>query len=284
MSTAVVTFTYNESVNLPIWLRYYGTNFGEDNLYVVDRGSDDASLDRIGKANLLKVPRKKFDEFEKTNFIATFHRSLLNFYDAVIITDCDEILVPDPEKFPNLREYIDGSDFSYVSGIGIDVLHILTEEPPLDLAQPVMRQRRYGRFNSPSCKILISREPVEWLPGFHSSNKPPKFDGVLYCFHTKSMDYSIATKRQMINQNTVWSEQSLAQNLGAHHRFDINRFVHQFFFVPADLVNRGQVQEFDFSGETEQIVSEAVQHKGSYYIPMNISKLVRIPDRFRGVF
>jgi len=284
MSTAVITFTYNESVNLPIWLRYYGANFGENNLYVVDRGSDDHSLDHIGEANLLKVPRKKFDEFEKTNFMAMFHRSLLNFYDTVIITDCDEILVPDPEKFSNLREYVEGSDFDYVSSIGLDVLHILSEEHPIDFARPLLSQRQYGRFHSPCCKILVSRVPVEWLPGFHSANRPPKFDGILYLFHTKAMDYGAAIKRQDINRDTVWSDRSLAQNLGAHHRFDIRQFVHQFFLVPADLVNRSQVQDFEFSAERQKIISEADERNGYYYIPMNLSKLVRIPDRFASAF
>ena len=107
MATAVITFTYNESVNLPIWMKYYGDLFGQKNLYVVDRGSDDGSVNDIGDVNLIRVPRNDFDEHQKTNFMSTFHKSLLNFYDTVIISDCDELLVVDPEKHSNLREYIE---------------------------------------------------------------------------------------------------------------------------------------------------------------------------------
>ena len=29
MNAAAITFVFNEGVNLPIWRRYYGSNFGE---------------------------------------------------------------------------------------------------------------------------------------------------------------------------------------------------------------------------------------------------------------
>src|SRR5689334_11236262 len=41
MRVAALTFVFNEAVNLPIWIKYYGSNFGERNLYVVDRESTD---------------------------------------------------------------------------------------------------------------------------------------------------------------------------------------------------------------------------------------------------
>lgn len=165
MSVAVVTFTYNESTNLPIWLKYYGAHFGEANLFVADRGSNDGSVDNIGKANLLRLPRNAFDEFEKTDFMNHLHASLLNFFDVVIITDCDEILVPDPSKYATLRAYVENMDAPCIRAVGIDVIHLITSEAPLDLARGILSQRSFGKFSSPECKNLISKVPVRWLPG-----------------------------------------------------------------------------------------------------------------------
>jgi hypothetical protein len=154
MNTAVITFTYNEKVNLPIWLRYYGDNFGEDNLFVADRGSNDGSISNIGGANLLKIPRNEFDEHQKTDFIANLHSALLNYYKTVIITDCDEILVPDPLSYRTLRQYVDEGDFEYVNAIGLEVLHMINQEDPLDLSRPILFNGSSPAFSHRPAKTL----------------------------------------------------------------------------------------------------------------------------------
>jgi len=280
MSVGVITFTYNEKVNLPIWLRHYGSNFGEENLYVADRGSDDGSIDNIGKANLFRLPRNEFDEYEKTDFINHLQASLLNFYDVVIVTDCDEILIPDPQKYANLRHYVEQMKVPYVRAVGMDVIHMITEEPPLDLSQSILAQRSFGRFSAPESKCLVSKEPIRWLPGLHSCDKQAAFDPDFYCFHLKLMDYAIAVDRQKINVTTTWSKRSLDENLGAHHRYDLKTFVTQSFCVPIDLNNRRQIGAFEFGEEIEQITSGTKFANGMYYIPMDISRYVRIPRRF----
>jgi hypothetical protein len=280
MTTAVITFTYNEKINLPIWLRYYGSNFGEENLFIVDRGSNDGSVDDVGRANLLKIPRNEFDEHQKADFLINLHKALLNYYKTVIITDCDELLSPDPLSYPTLRQYIDESDFEFVNAIGLEVLHIVDQEGPLDLTRPILSQRQFARFQSPSCKNLIARTPIRWLTGFHSMDRPPRFDGILYMFHTRVMDFYIALARQQINRDTVWSSRSLEQKLGAHHRFDQQTFVHNNFLGLADMIKRGEIGEFEFEKELEAISVGTKEHQGSFYIPMNIQKLVRIPERF----
>lgn len=282
MATAVVTFTYNESVNLPIWRKYYGQNFGEKNLFVADRGTNDGSIDDLGDVNLLKLPRNEFDEFQKTDFISLLQQSLLNFYDTVIITDCDEILVPDPAKFASLSEYIDKNDFEHMNAIGLDVIHIIDREAPLDLSAKILSQRSYARFQPSECKALIARKPMKWLTGFHSCNRPPRFDGMLYLFHTKTMDYGAAMARQKINQDTIWSERSLSQNLGQHHRYDFEKFVHEGFFVPSNEIRQGRIAEFNFEAEIAEFLSKTVEHQGSFYVPMQMpKKYVRIPEIFR---
>lgn len=285
MTTGVITFVYNEKVNLPIWVNYYGRLFGKKNLYVVDRGSDDGSTDSLGEVNLIRVPRNEFDEHDKTNFMSSFHSSMLSFYKTVIITDCDEIIVPDPGVYPDLANYIERSPADYVNGIGVDVTHVINQEPPLDFDKPILAQRRFGRFHSPECKHLLSRVPIKWLPGLHSSNKPPVFDKDLIIFHLKLMDYGAAMQRQKVNLETIWSEESLKFNYGAHHRYDYSTFVHQSFLVPVDILQRTPSLDFIFDAEIATIKEKIIVDDAGYHrIPMNISKMVAIPERFSAAF
>jgi len=281
MPNAAVTFVYNESVNLPIWVKYYGENFGFENLFVIDRSSVDGSTEGLGAVNVIKIPRPEFDEDSKTNLMSSFQSGLTSCYDCVVTTDADEIIVPDPDKYKNLSEYISKLNDDYVNAIGVDVVHMLTEEAPLDLSRPILSQRRFGRFAAPECKQLISKIPTRWLPGLHSSNKAPKFDPDLILFHLKLMDYGFAMKRQIINQETKWSKASLDHHYGAHHRWSFEQFVRQSFFVPIDLMNRKQVHEFEFAVEIDQLYSRTVvDPQGNHRIPMDISKMVNIPKRF----
>ncbi len=280
-SIAAMTFTYNENVNLPLWIKYYGAACGEDNLFIADRGSNDGSVDRVGKANLLKLPRHDFDEFEKTDFINNMHSALLNFYDFVVYTDCDEFLVPDPNKHLTLNDYVQEMAADCVRAIGIDVLHILDNELPLDLSRPVLSQRSFGRFGSPSCKALITKVPLKWLPGFHSCDRKIEIDLSLALFHLKYMDYGMACARQVVNNETIWSKRSLDRQFGGHHRWNLAQFVHHGFFVPSDVFKRDGFGEFDLTAEVETIHNNTALTNGFWRIPTNVYKWIRIPDRFR---
>ncbi len=46
------------------------------------------------------------------------------------------------------------------------------------------------------------------------------------------------------------------------------------------MIKRGEIGEFEFEKELEAISIGTKEHQGSFYIPMNIQKLVRIPERF----
>ncbi len=285
MSFAAITYVFNETVNLPIWVNYYGKLFGYENLFVVDRYSNDGSTDNLGAVNVIKVPRRPFDEHEKTDFMSAFHASLTSFYDAVIITDCDEILVPDVGNFSDLNDYIAKLDGDYVNAIGIDVTHMITEEPPIDLLKPILSQRRYGLFSSPECKHLLSRIPLKWLPGFHASNMPPRFDPNLFIFHLKFMDYGAAANRQKINLETKWSEDSLKKNYGFHHRHGMKQFVRDGFFGPINLLERDKTAEFTFFDEIRTMLERTVKDPdGNFRPPMDVAKkVVVIPERFSHV-
>ncbi len=281
MKVAVVTFVFNESVNLPIWIGYFGRIFGEPSLFVVDRGSTDGSTENLGRVNKLVLPRNPFDEDAKTEFINCLHRALLYHFDVVIYTDCDELLVPNLSLYIDLSDYLSKTSLEYVSSVGLNVQHIISQEQPIDLAQPILSQRRYARFKSTACKTLISRTPIRWLPGFHCCDKRPQIDKDLFLIHLKLMDYSIAMQRQRVNLETVWSEASVSAGFGGHHRYEYERFVREAFLDPVNMVQQNRVAEFDFSSQIAEIEARVVEKNGFFLAPNDISVLTRLPDYLR---
>jgi hypothetical protein len=277
---AAMTFVLNESVNLPIWIRHYGGNFGHENLFVVDRGSDDGSTDDLGRINKIRVPRAEFDEHQKTSFLTSIHRGLLEYYDAVVYTDCDEIIVPDPARYAGLRQYIETRDFEYATCVGLNIHHVLTLEPPLDFGKPILSQRKYALFRVATCKTAISRVPINWLPGFHVADKPPRIDPELFVFHTRFMNYVTSIERHLFYLQIEWSERSLAENFGAHARYSLERFVRESFLDPINMVTTGRVETFDFTFEIKQIQESAIERNGYYGSPLALAKMVEIPERF----
>jgi hypothetical protein len=284
VKTAVVTFVYNEFFNLPIWIRHYGANFGDRNLFVVDLGTNDGSTDNLGEVNRIPLPRESFDEFQKTGFINALCKGLLLYYDTVIYTDGDEIIVPDLSIYPSLKDYVEQRDFDYTSCVGLNVLHIISQEDPLDLSKPILPQRRYALFHSAQCKPLITRVPMNWTPGFHCGDKPPQIDPNLYVFHTKMMDYTLSMARHKVSREASYSQRTVEAGMGAHSRYSNERFVRECFFDPLNTLAQRGPEPFDFSEEIAKINAGVSESGGVHFIPMNIMKLVEIPEHLKGGF
>jgi hypothetical protein len=284
MRTAAITFVYNESFNLPIWLRYFGGLFGAKNLFVVDLGTTDGSTDNLGEVNKIALPRTEFDEYAKTNFINNLQKGLLDYYDSVIYTDADELVVPDPAKYPDLTNYLEEKTFDYASCVGLNIIHIMTKEDPLDPSQPLLPQRRFARFLSATCKPALSRVPMNWAPGFHCSDKPPHIDPDLYLFHTKWIDFNLSMTRQKVSREAAYSKRTVDQGMGAHSRYDNERFVREGFFDPINELAQKGLSPFDFSAEIGLINAQTAAASGIHFIPMNITKMVEIPERFKHAF
>jgi hypothetical protein len=276
---AAITMVYNETVNLPIWLRYYGGQIGLENLVVVDHGSDDGSTADLGAAGRIRLPRDKFDDVQRGRMIAGLHASLLGYFDVVIYTDCDEMIVPDPAKYEGLADYCARLEGDAVTPVGLNVVHALDEEGPLDPARPILGQRRYGRFVSAMCKTLVSRVPIRWSGGFHGSTLPPRFDHDLYLFHLKRADLDTALARQQITRALDWA----SPKAGLHQRVSDDELVAHFRRSAAD--SRDDGRPFDFREQTAQYLSR-VERIGDFHIarPEFVAPfLARIPDRFHGI-
>ncbi len=220
---AAVTMVYNESVFLPIWLRHYARQVGIENCYVVDHGSDDGSTDRLGGASRVRIPRSPYDPHLQSRFNSEFCSSLLHWYDWVIYSDVDEIVVADPKIAASLTEYCARDLPEVVTAIGLNTIHCPATEPPLDLARPITEQRPYVFTASSMCKPLLIRRPVVWAPGSHAANAATVFDH-LYMFHLRWFDLPQGLARLQKTRTMPWAR----TDVGSYQRVEDDKLVAQY--------------------------------------------------------
>ena len=213
LRVAAVTMTFNEPDWLPIWARHYASELGATNCYVVDHGSTDGSTAGLGAVNVMRIPRSPQDDERRAAFMSEFCGSLLRWYDAVLHSDVDEIVVADPRRHAGLLSFCEADRSTVVTATGLDVVHLPATERALNLALPVTRQRRWLRFSSAMCKPVLVREPVRWTPGFHTVETDPAF-GDLFLFHLRYSDLGRGLSRLAKTRVQPWS----GDDAGAHQR------------------------------------------------------------------
>jgi hypothetical protein len=280
MQICAITNVYNESFNLPIWLRYYGKQLGSNNCIIVDHASTDGSTATLNGAGHIYLPSGPFDDVQRSERMTAFANAMLKIYDVVIYTDCDEILVPDPRQYASLREFCERNDGECATAIGLELLHNLTYEKPFEADKDVLAQRKYVRFAAPFCKTLLVRKNVEWSGGFHASSFAPRFGG-LYLFHLRWVDLGECLRRLAITRDIPRANPRQA----SHHLEPFVQYVDRFRRF-ADL--KVEIDErFEFNEYLAEVMTTTTRaDNGLYYIGTKIrsKELYVVPESFVGVF
>lgn len=210
-----VTMVRNEGFLLPRWVEYYGRAVGRQNLVVIDDSSTDGSTDDL-PGSVLRLPpyvvgeegQPDDDSFagRRARFVSTLTRSLLHYYDTVVVSDVDEFLVPLPERSGSLAEYLATLREPVVAGVGLNLVHNLAAEPAFDPAAAVLAQRRFVKFVPNMCKPLITTVPVEWSGGFHGCSAEYRVDPELLQVHVKFLDFDRAVDNQRVRHRQYTTE------------------------------------------------------------------------------
>jgi hypothetical protein len=280
-----ITMVHNETSILPRWLRYYGGQLGVQHLVVIDDNSTDGSTDHL-PCSILRLPPAPWKQGwaqSRRAIVNSLARAMLQTYDAVVFVDTDEFLVPDPEKYAGLLDYITRTqDRSVLAGVGLNVLHDAAHEPPIDPALPVLAQRGLAKFAPRMCKPAVKREPVSWMAGTHGIQARFSVDPDLVLFHLKYHDEGelrrVAQQRHEANiregrggKGSAWTQEADALT-SALRRW----------------VSDGPAQE----AEPRRLRLPTVQPaeaRGYFRVPgnqlrsMEAGQLLQIPERFRKV-
>ena len=287
---AAITFCRDEGRMLPLWIQYYGAQLGVQNLYVVDDNSEDGSTDDL-PCDVLHIPPIRGGKFNSTRMamVGNLGRSLLQLYDVVLFCDTDEFIVPDPERHPGLKAYIEArtaDGLNAVGSLGFNVVHNVGAEPPLDLTQPLLGQRQVAKFLPLMCKPAIKWVPAHWSSGTHGVRTPYAVDPDLWMFHMKFGDrdhlQEAADHRlRMVEADGRSSDTQWRQ--GGDSLVDLLERI-------TDGADAAQIPDFvPPSGErlaslvVEQPAGNWRAPKGSQMALMEKRPLVRIPQRFHGI-
>ena len=280
MKICAITNVFNERFNLPIWLRYYGTQVGIENCIVIDDLSNDGSTQNLGGASLIKLPRAPFDDFRRANLISDLANAMLRSYDAVIYSDCDELAVADPRRFSSLAEFCESMTTACEAGIGLNLLHKIDSESAIRANENILKQRSYVQFVSPMCKPIFVRDRVTWGGGFHSSNFPLSLTG-LYVFHLRWVDLGECFKRLDVTRNLIFKD----LRTGVHQRLSIAEYIKKFLdFVKLPVDDNS---DFLFDEFVKVITAEQrVLSNGKIGFPRDLrsTQLFTVPPAFTDLF
>ncbi len=205
---ALLTIVRNESIFLPIWLRYYARFFRPSDIYVLDHGSTDGCTAAEGFVRI-PVEHPVVDVLWVRDTVQAHQHRLLQRYDAVLYIDADEIVAPDPH-WGTLGEYIDSFTGEIARCRGYEMIHMRDVEPSLDLTQPVMEQRFHWFPNPMYNKPALARIPLQWTPGFHECRGlKQEPDSNLYLIHLHRMDYELCRARHRARARAEWDERNV---------------------------------------------------------------------------
>lgn len=233
---AVVTIVHDEPVFLPIWLAYYSRFFAPEDIYVLDNDTTDGSTDRPGFVRI-PVTHDVVDHTWMVRTLEGLQHELLGRYDAVLVTDVDEIVIPVPE-LGTLGTYLDTFGEPWVNCLGYEILHMRDREPPLDLGRPVLDQRRHWFINDGYDKAALATEPQTWVPGLHGredgSMKP---DPDLRLVHLHRMDFDLCLERHRTRSRRRWADVDDRKGWAAHNQIVEEQAFATWFYEDSSFAN-----------------------------------------------
>ena len=272
---AAITMAFNEPEFLPLWLEHYGRMVGHDNLYVVSFADRVQRADSSRRHQLIDLPDVDFDEVKRAAMMSSFQSMLLQSYDWVIMSDVDELIVPDPARYAGLSDYLRAkADEPYFNVVGFNVVQDRRHEPALDARKPLLRQRSWVRFDAVYCKPLVSRVPLIWGPGFHACDRPRRQTDDLFMFHLRAADETVARTRSARLNALRMSPSDLKAGHSRHFSLDVEQYLAHLFPDPSEFATA--TGDFDPERDIDHLrnAPEDFHHCG---------RLCRLPRRFGNV-
>lgn len=270
---AAVTMVRNDGFYLRKWTSWYGAQLGEENLYILLDGRDQAVPDWCPAAHVIVCDRVEGQvrRADKGRIIRISEEAARLFeagYDLVIGTDCDEMLVADPRLGMSLAEFLSGLDIrDSASGLGLDVGQKLGEEAPVDPSRPFLQQRHYARLGTRYTKASILARPLRWGSGFHRV-KGHNFHIAkdLYLFHFGYFDLDMLKAR---SQDADRQEQGWEKHMDKRSR-------------TIRLVTRKKALDFDRWTRFARRLQTWCRPLYAWNKPamFELKLVARIPDRF----
>jgi len=238
----------NETVFLPIWLKYYTKYFSGDDIYVFDHRSNDGSIEECALKYQFRNIRLEypfsFDHLWFRFVASTMQKKLLEHYEYVIFTDVDEILMPHPEYYSRFDDYINDLQRKYVRCIGYEIIHLKDKELPFNSEKTVLSQRSYWYRNVLYNKTLLSSKPLKWGIGFHNvSQLIPNYDKKLLLIHLHKFDYEYCWNKSLERSKLKWTDEELKKDRGWQNRITDKEKFDKYYYTWPDGIKIVDIPE-----------------------------------------
>ena len=193
---AVISMMRNDNFFVHKWINYYGNQFGNENLFLILDGHDQAIPASCNGINVLRIPhislnRSKGDK-NRAKLVSQLAKALFQRYHIVIAHDIDEILVVDPKLNISLLDYLSKAhQCSSLSALGLDIGQHIEQEQPIDVNKPFLTQRSFAHVSARYTKPVVALKPLRWGSGFHRvKGRNFRIDRNLYLFHFGMVDFN----------------------------------------------------------------------------------------------
>lgn len=215
----VFTLQHNEYYYLPKWIKYYSSQFDTKDMYILAHNSDgrmrDMLKDAEGKGiNVIYLDTDEiFNHDWLTGKVHHYQRELLNKYDYVIYTDCDEFIVP---IYGTLKEFLANAKEKAYRCAGFDAIGD--------------RISRNDRFD----KTLITSIPLVYEHGYHTAKPEIRVNNDLALFHIHRFDYDEAYSRNLRLEAEKWDSTAVNKALGTQNRITDRQKFDEWFYKGVD--------------------------------------------------
>lgn len=220
MRLAIFTLLRNESVFFPVWLAHYLQHVPAEDIYVLDHESSGDALDTLQrlqaeyKFNLIRLQHQwAYDALWMAEVTRQFQTFLCSTYDYVLFSAADELVLPRPEISLLLPAFaaqiLEETPFTKCNGF--EVVHNVDVEPPLDVSQSWLSQRRWWYHSPRYSKPLLAARPLYWRPGWFGAVNVPTYEPPyrdLLLVHLHKIDLQLCIEKHQQAGSQPWYPES----------------------------------------------------------------------------
>ncbi|SCZ71905.1 hypothetical protein SAMN04488118_11327 [Epibacterium ulvae] len=298
MKSCILTMVKNESFFFKIWYHHYSKSFPDTDIFVIDNKSSDNFRSNLPPGiSVINIPdhiRESYPRRQKNSlpsnfdgarslFISDISNGLLNYYDTVLYTDVDELIVPDPNQYDTLASYLSQSagKGGLLAPLGLNLTHIpWLEDTPLDVTKPILSQRQFVYASEKYTKPLIKQRAIIWGGGFHGCNSKFEIDRSCVTFHIRDVDVDTKMKTQAKRHAEYKTSGKGADSIWARPK---NKAIQNYI----NRLKRSQINktEIDLASngfqiaETRKNYFRAVKADGTFAHDTSY-ELFKVPQRF----
>jgi hypothetical protein len=219
----VFTIVQNDALMAERWIKYYERHFSSKDIYILDHLLYGKSCtDHIAsRCNVIKLVNDfSFDHDWLKSTVEKQQIELLKGYRKVLFAEIDEFIVPDPDLYDGLEDYINRFNSDSVRVSGYNVIQV-EGEPDIDLNQDCfLAQRSHWIYSLHFSKPLLTTVALDYTLGFHNANGFPesKIDRNLYLIHLKWMCYKHIIEKNKEACSRIWCFQDWHSMRGFEHK------------------------------------------------------------------